>query len=55
MKTLTIVDTFGFFRLYYALKGFKNSQGQASGMISGFANFIYSLKMNIKVIILFLH
>ncbi|EDP7646491.1 DNA polymerase I, partial [Campylobacter jejuni] len=32
------------FRLYYALKGFKNSQGQASGMISGFANFIYSLK-----------
>ncbi|ECP6363978.1 DNA polymerase I, partial [Campylobacter jejuni] len=38
-------DTFGFFfRLYYALKDFKNSQGQASGMISGFANFIYSLK-----------
>ncbi|HGG0932021.1 TPA: DNA polymerase I, partial [Campylobacter jejuni] len=32
------------FRLYYALKDFKNSQGQASGMISGFANFIYSLK-----------
>ncbi|EAL0621776.1 DNA polymerase I, partial [Campylobacter jejuni] len=31
-------------RLYYALKDFKNSQGQASGMISGFANFIYSLK-----------
>ncbi|EPD5847646.1 hypothetical protein ACSB97_001932, partial [Campylobacter jejuni] len=28
MKTLTIIDTFGFFfRLYYALKGFKNSQG----------------------------
>ncbi|EPI4619056.1 hypothetical protein ACS58X_001864, partial [Campylobacter jejuni] len=24
MKTLTIIDTFGFFfRLYYALKGFK--------------------------------
>ncbi|EMO3061987.1 DNA polymerase I [Campylobacter jejuni] len=45
MKTLTIIDTFGFFfRLYYALKDFKNSQGQASGMISGFANFIYSLK-----------
>ncbi|EAL5810096.1 DNA polymerase I, partial [Campylobacter jejuni] len=41
----TIIDTFGFFfRLYYALKDFKNSQGQASGMISGFANFIYSLK-----------
>ncbi|EJR5972119.1 DNA polymerase I, partial [Campylobacter jejuni] len=47
--TLTIVDTFGFvFRLYYALKGFKNSQGQASGMISGFANFIYSLKNEYK-------
>ncbi|HEH4419984.1 TPA: DNA polymerase I, partial [Campylobacter jejuni] len=34
--------------LYYALKGFKNSQGQASGMISGFANFIYSLKNEYK-------
>ncbi|HEC2662056.1 TPA: DNA polymerase I, partial [Campylobacter jejuni] len=33
---------------YYALKGFKNSQGQASGMISGFANFIYSLKNEYK-------
>lgn len=49
MKTLTIIDTFGFFfRLYYALKDFKNSQGQASGMISGFANFIYSLKNEYK-------
>ncbi|EPY0820860.1 DNA polymerase I [Campylobacter jejuni] len=49
MKTLTIIDTFGFFfRLYYALKGFKKSQGQASGMISGFANFIYSLKNEYK-------
>ncbi|AXP09436.1 DNA polymerase I [Campylobacter hepaticus] len=45
MKTLTIIDTFGFFfRLYYALKNFTNSKGEASGMISGFANFIYSLK-----------
>ncbi|MBM0636787.1 DNA polymerase I [Campylobacter sp. VicNov18] len=45
MKTLTIIDTFGFFfRLYYALKNLKNSKGQASGMISGFAHFIYSLK-----------
>ncbi|EAI0382826.1 DNA polymerase I, partial [Campylobacter jejuni] len=33
---------------YYALKGFKNSQGQASGMISGFANFIYNLKNEYK-------
>lgn len=45
MKTLTIIDTFGFFfRLFYALKNFKNSKGEASGMVSGFANFIHSLK-----------
>ena len=45
MKTLTIIDTFGFFfRLYYALKGFKTSSGKASGMVAGFANFIYTLK-----------
>ncbi|ELV3596168.1 DNA polymerase I [Campylobacter lari] len=45
MKTLTIIDTFGFFfRLFYALKGLKNSKGEPSNMISGFANFIYSLK-----------
>lgn len=45
MKTLTIIDTFGFFfRLYYALKGFKTSRGEASGMVAGFANFIYALK-----------
>ncbi|KGI56243.1 DNA polymerase I [Campylobacter sp. MIT 97-5078] len=45
MKTLTIIDTFGFFfRLFYALKGFRNSKGKPSGMVAGFANFIYSLK-----------
>ncbi|TKX29268.1 DNA polymerase I [Campylobacter sp. MIT 12-5580] len=45
MKTLTIIDTFGFFfRLFYALKGFRNSEGKPSGMVAGFANFIYSLK-----------
>ena len=45
MKTLTIIDTFGFFfRLYYALKGFKTSSGKSSGMVAGFSNFIYSLK-----------
>ncbi|MBF7047329.1 DNA polymerase I [Campylobacter volucris] len=45
MKTLTIIDTFGFFfRLFYAIKGLKNSKGEPSNMISGFANFIYSLK-----------
>jgi len=45
MKTLTIIDTFGFFfRLFYALKSFQTSKNQASGMVAGFANFIYSLK-----------
>lgn len=49
MKTLTIIDTFGFFfRLYYALKGFKTSSGKASGMVAGFSNFIYSLKKDYK-------
>lgn len=49
MKTLTIIDTFGFFfRLFYALKGFKTSKGTSSGMVAGFANFIYSLKTEIK-------
>lgn len=49
MKILTIIDTFGFFfRLFYALKNFKNSKGEPSGMVSGFANFIYSLKNEYK-------
>ena len=49
MKTLTIIDTFGFFfRLYYAMSGLKNRDGKPSGMISGFANFIASLKMSTK-------
>ncbi|QBL11830.1 DNA polymerase I [Campylobacter helveticus] len=49
MKTLTIIDTFGFFfRLYYALKNFTSSKGEPSGMVSGFANFIYSLKNEYK-------
>lgn len=44
-KTLTIIDTFGFFfRLYYAMPNLKNRDGKPSGMISGFANFIMNLK-----------
>ncbi|MFC2588326.1 MAG: hypothetical protein ACFNYB_08610, partial [Campylobacter sp.] len=32
-KTLTIIDTFGFFfRLYYAMSGLKNREGKPSGM-----------------------
>ncbi|MGH1600285.1 DNA polymerase I [Campylobacter majalis] len=49
MKTLTIIDTFGFFfRLFYAMPGLKNSQGKPSGMVSGFVNFIASLKNEYK-------
>ena len=45
VKTLTIIDTFGFFfRLYYAMSGLKNKDGKPSGMIHGFANFIANLK-----------
>ena len=44
-KTLTIIDTFGFFfRLYYAMSGLKNREGKPSGMVSGFASFIMSLR-----------
>ena len=45
MKTLTIIDTFGFFfRLYYAMSGLRTKDGKPSGMVHGFANFITSLK-----------
>ena len=45
MKTLTIIDTFGFFfRSYYALPNLRNSQGFPTGLLTGFANFIYAIK-----------
>lgn len=45
MKTLTIIDTFGFFfRLFYALSSLKTKDGRPSGMVSGFAGFIANLK-----------
>lgn len=45
MKTLTIIDTFGFlFRNYFALPGLSNSQGFPTGMLTGFANFIHTLE-----------
>lgn len=45
MKILTIVDTFGFFfRNYYALPNLKNKAGFPTGLLTGFANFIYTLK-----------
>lgn len=45
MKTLTIIDTFGFFfRNYYALPQLSNSKGFPTGLLTGFANFIYAIK-----------
>ena len=45
MKTLTIIDTFGFFfRNYFALPNLRNKDGFPTGLITGFANFIYSLR-----------
>ncbi|MDD3344169.1 MAG: 5'-3' exonuclease H3TH domain-containing protein, partial [Sulfurospirillaceae bacterium] len=45
MKILTIIDTFGFFfRNYYALPQLTNSQGFPTGLLTGFANFIYAIK-----------
>jgi DNA polymerase-1 len=44
LKTLTIIDTFGFlFRAYYALPPLKSTTGFPTGMITGFMNFISSI------------
>lgn len=44
MRTLTIVDTFGFFfRSYYALPPLRNSKGFPTGLLLGFANLIQNL------------
>lgn len=49
MKTLNIIDAFGFFfRLFYAMKSLKSSDGKPSGMVNGFANFIAKLKSDFK-------
>ncbi len=40
-KTITIIDTFGFFfRSFYALPPLSNSDGFPTGLLTGFANFI---------------
>ncbi len=45
MKTLTVIDTFGFFfRSYYALPSLKNSDGFPTGLLTGFINLIDTLK-----------
>jgi DNA polymerase-1 len=45
LKTLTIIDTFGFFfRSYFALPPLKNSEGFPTGLLTGFVNLIDSLR-----------
>ena len=49
MKTLTIIDTFGFlFRSYYALPPLKSKSGHPTGMLTGFMNFIASIGKDFK-------
>ena len=44
MKTITVIDTFGFFfRNYYALPYLKNNSGFPTGLLTGFMNFISTL------------
>ena len=44
MKTLTVIDTFGFFfRSFYALPPLKSKEGFPTGLLTGFINFINSL------------
>lgn len=44
MKTITVIDTFGFFfRNYYALPYLKSSSGFPTGLLTGFMNFISTL------------
>ncbi len=45
MKVFTVIDTFGFFfRNFYALPNLRNKDGFPTGLITGFANFIYTLR-----------
>jgi len=45
LKTITIIDTFGFFfRSYFALPPLRNSDGFPTGLLTGFANLVDSLR-----------
>lgn len=45
MRTITIIDTFGFFfRSYYALPNLRNKDGFPTGLLTGFANFIHTIE-----------
>ena len=44
-KTITIIDTFGFFfRSFYALPPLRNQEGFPTGLLTGFLNFIASIE-----------
>jgi len=44
LKTITVIDTFGFFfRNYYALPYLKSNSGFPTGLLTGFVNFISTL------------
>jgi DNA polymerase-1 len=44
LKTITVIDTFGFFfRNYYALPYLKSRSGFPTGLLTGFVNFISSI------------
>jgi len=44
LKTITIIDTFGFFfRSYFALPPLRNAEGFPTGLLTGFINFVDSL------------
>lgn len=44
MKTITVIDTFGFFfRAFYALPPLKNKDGFPTGLLLGFCNLLSSL------------
>jgi len=45
LKTITIIDTFGFFfRAYFALPPLRNSEGFPTGLLTGFINLVDSLR-----------
>jgi len=45
VKTITIIDTFGFFfRSYFALPPLRNSEGFPTGLLTGFINLVDSLR-----------
>jgi len=45
LKTITIIDTFGFFfRSYFALPPLRNSDGFPTGLLTGFVNLVDTLR-----------